>query len=148
VAMHPSGELQHWIVVADSGEEIYFRPWAQRLESETQEMLLNARANANGKSRRFTEPDNLKVYCWRWKTDRVQQQIAAKTSKAYDEFVRSPNGRQGQTYSGIAYSADRRCVARHDPWLCIRELASGQDRIEFAETVGLDPLTFSPDGRF
>ncbi|HEY7156941.1 MAG TPA: hypothetical protein VH575_23435, partial [Gemmataceae bacterium] len=149
VAMHPSGELQHWIVVADNGQEIYFLPWKQRLtQGETHEMRLDTKTNANGKSPRFTEPDNLKVYCWKWETDRVQQQIAAKTSKVYDEFVRSPNGRQGQTYSGITYSADGRCVAMHNTRLCIREVASGQDRIQFAQTGGLDPLTFSPDGRF
>jgi WD40 repeat protein len=149
VATYPSGELQHWIVVADNGEEIYFLPWNQRVTlGQTNEMRTDAKTKANGKSRRFTEPDNLQIYCWRWKTDRVEQQIAAKTSKAYEAFVRSPNGRHGHSYDGITYSADGRCVALCDQQLCIREVASGQNRIQFARMAGLNPLALSPDGRF
>lgn len=149
VATHLSGEIQHWIMVADNGEEIYFLPWKQRLTlGQTNEIRSDAKTKANGKSRRFTEPDNLQMYRWRWKTDCVEQQIAAKGSKVYEAFVRSPNGRHGQFYDGITYSADGRCIALWDNQLCIREVASGQSRIQFAQTRQLDPLAISPDGRF
>jgi len=149
VATHASGELQSWIVVADKGEEIYFLPWKDR-RGEIEDPRFEIKTNPNGKSPRFPEPDNLKIYCWEWKTNRVQQEIVTKTSRVYDDFVRSPNGRHGQNYSGITYSADGRCVVLSNTRLsntplCIREVASGKDRLQLP-AGGRRAL--SPNGRF
>ncbi|MGH7168724.1 MAG: WD40 repeat domain-containing protein, partial [Gemmataceae bacterium] len=121
-------------------------------EGAIEETRFEIKRNPNGKSPRFNEPDNLKLSCWRWKTNRVKQQIVAKTSKVYDEFVRSPNGRRGQNYSGITYSADGRCVAMPDKRICIREVATGKDRLQLSlpkqSYTGRADLALSPDGRF